>query len=82
MKTLSAKSPKNRFRASITYSKPLSEIGSSSSVMANDIETLKDRVLFYTKQASKNNTTSYITISENKSEYPFFNWVEVESYGQ
>lgn len=37
METVSFKSPKNKYRASITYSKALPEIGSASSATANKI---------------------------------------------
>ena len=80
METKSFKSPKNRFMAQITYSQPLPEIGSCSTVTANSIDELKERVIFYTNQATKNNLTSNIRISENLKSYPEFEWVEKENY--
>lgn len=80
METTSFKSPKNRFMAQITYSQPLTEIGSASTVTANSIDELKSRVNFYTEQVKRNNITSYIRISENLEDYPMFDWKEIENY--
>ena len=80
MKTTSFKSPKNKFRASITYSKALTEIGSSSSATANSVDDLKAYIQHYIDQAHNNSAKCTIVISENKSEYPLFNWVEIEKY--
>ena len=80
MKTLSFKSPNNKYRASITYSKALTEIGSVSSATANEIEDLKAYIQNYIDQAHRNKATCLITISENLNEYPSFNWKEIEKY--
>ena len=73
-------SPKNIFRASITYSKALTEIGSVSTALGMTIEDVKHNSLFYTNQAIKNNASSLVVIYENKKKYPNFDWVEVERF--
>ena len=73
-------SPKNIFRASITYSKALSEIGSISTTLGMTIDDVKHNSLFYTNQATKNNASSLVVIYENKKKYPDFDWVEVERF--
>jgi hypothetical protein len=80
MKTISFKSPKNKIRAAITYSKPLKGIGSASSATANDVSVLKGHIQFHIDQAHRNNTTCLITISENLKQYPDFDWKEIEKY--
>ena len=80
METKSFKSPENKYRASISYSKALKGIGSASSATANEIDELKSHIQFYIKQAHRNKATCFITISENLKQYPKFNWQEVENY--
>ena len=80
MKTTSFKSPKNKYRASVTYSKVLKEIGSVSSATANEIDVLKSHIQFYIEQAKKNKAKCFITISENLKQYPEFDWKEIERY--
>jgi len=76
----SKNSPKNIFRASISYSKALPEIGSVSTALAMSLEEVKHNSLFYTDQAAKNNASSLVVVYENKKQYPDFNWVEVERF--
>ena len=73
-------SPKNKYRASISYSKTLKGIGSVSSATANEIDDLKSHIQFYIKQAHKNKATCFIAIYENLKKYPFFDWKEIEKY--
>lgn len=80
MKTTSFKSPKNKYRASITYNKALKGIGSVSSASANNMDDLKAYIQCYLDQARKSKVKCFIVISENKKEYPLFNWVEIERY--
>ena len=81
MKTTSLfKSPKNKYRASVTYSKPLKGIGSVSSATANEIDILKSHIQFYIDQAKKNKATCFIQIYENLKQYPKFDWKEIERY--
>ena len=65
---ISKNSPKNIFRASISYSKPLVGIGSTSTSLAMTLEDVKHNSLFYTDQATKNNFTSLVVIYENKKQ--------------
>ncbi len=71
---------KNIFRASISYSKALPEIGSVSTALAMTLEDVKHNSLFYTVQATRNDVTSTVVIYENKKQYPDFDWVEVERF--
>lgn len=77
---MKARSPKNRFRAEVTYSKSLSEIGSVTAVGGNTIEEAKSRLDFYVKQAKRNGAKCHVVISENLATYPKFNWVKIEEY--
>ena len=77
---ISKNSPKNIFRASISYSKALPEIGSVSTALAMTLEDVKHNSLFYTDQATRNDLTSTVVIYENKKQYPDFEWVEVERF--
>lgn len=77
---ISKKSPKNNFRASISYSKALPEIGSVSASLAMTLEEVKHGALFYTNQATKANISSLVVVYENKKKYPEFDWVEVERF--
>ena len=74
------KSPKNKYRASVSYSKPIKEIGSVTSATANEIDELKSYIQFYIDQAKKNKATCFITISENLKQFPEFDWKEIEKY--
>ena len=78
--TLSMRSPKNKFRASINYDKPLSGLGSVSSAMGMTLDELKHRVLFYTDQAKKSKIHCQVEIFENKAIYPNFDWQFVERF--
>jgi len=80
METKSFKSPENKYRASVSYSKALKGIGSVSSATANEIDELKSHIRFYIEQAKKNKAKCFITISENLKKYPEFDWKEVERY--
>jgi len=77
---ISKNSPKNIFRASISYSKALPEIGSVSTALGMTFEDVKHNSLFYTDQATRNDVTSLVVIYENKKQYPDFDWVEVERF--
>ena len=77
---MKTKSPKNKFFADITYSKPLSEIGSASSTGAMTIEQVKLQAVFYTDQAKRFGIDSHVIIRENKKTYPDFEWIKIKSY--
>ena len=80
METTSFKSPKNKYRASVYYSKTLKGIGSVTSATANEVVDLKSHVRFYIEQAHRNKATCFVTIYENLKKYPFFDWKEIERY--
>lgn len=80
MKTTSFKSPKNKYRATVSYSKALKGIGSVSNATANDIDVLKSYIQYYIEQAKKNKAKCFITISKNLKKYPEFSWKEIERY--
>ena len=79
-KEISKNSPKNKFRASINYEQPLSEIGSSSTAKGMTLDEVKHNALFYTEQAKRNGVNSKVEIFENKKEYPEFDWQFIERY--
>jgi len=80
METKSFKSPKNKYRASVTYSKALKGIGSVSSATANEIDDLKAYIRFYIDQAHRNKATCFVQIYENLKKYPEFDWKEIQRY--
>ena len=80
METKSFKSPKNKYRASVSYSKALKEIGSASSATANEIDDLKAYIRFYIDQAHRNKATCFVQIYENLKKYPEFDWKEIQRY--
>lgn len=80
METTSLKSPKNKYRASVSYSKAIKEIGSVSSATANEIDVLKSHIQYYIDQAHRNKATCFITISKNLKQYPEFDWKDIERY--
>ena len=80
MKTTSFKSPKNKYRASVSYSKALKGIGSVSNATANEVVDLKSYIQYYIDQAHRNKAKCFITISKNLKKYPDFDWKEIERY--
>lgn len=70
-------SPKNKYRAQITYSRPLKGVGSVISVTADDLETLDSRIAYYTRNLRKNETCN-ITRWVNADEYPAFDWRRID----
>ncbi len=72
-------SPKNKYRASIRFSKAL-EIGSTVTARGMTLNEVRSNVEFYTQQATQSNTTSLIVIYINNKTYPDFDWQEVERY--
>lgn len=67
-------SPKARFRASITFDKPLKGIGSCISYNGEDLELLKSCC---EKEVTKIGCGAYIEIKENRKVYPEFDWATV-----
>lgn len=65
-------SPKNKFRADITFPKARTGVGSVISFTANSIDELKAWLEPY--------APGHIRIFENKSTYPSFDWQLIESY--
>lgn len=72
--TNSIRSPKNKFRG-IIYQAGISGSSDSFSLTFNDLNTLKLRL-----EEFANGKPAHIVISENKKEYPIFDWVEIENY--
>lgn len=72
--THSIHSPKNKFRGTI-YQAGISGSSDSFSLTFNDLNTLKLRLEEFAK-----GKPAHIVISENKKEYPNFDWVEIENY--
>ena len=67
-------SPKNKFRGTI-YQAGISGSSDGFSLTCNDLSTLKSWL-----EESAKNRPAHIVISENKKEYPLFDWVEVANY--
>lgn len=72
--TNSVHSPKNKFRGTI-YQAGISGSGDCLSITCSDLIALKS----WLKESAKGNP-AHIVISENKKEYPLFDWVEIENY--
>lgn len=72
--TNSIRSPKNKFRG-IIYQAGISGSSDSFSLTFNNLNTLKLRL-----EEAANGKYAHIIISENKKEYPLFDWVEIENY--
>lgn len=72
--TNSIHSPKNKFRGTI-YQAGISGSGDCLSIVCNDLNSLKSWLEEFAK-----NKPAHIVISENKKEYPLFDWVEIENY--
>lgn len=67
-------SPKAKFRASITFDKPLKGVGSCISYNGEDLEMLKS---YCQREVAKTGCGAYIEIKENRKVYPEFDWVSV-----
>ena len=76
---MTARSPKSKFIAQITFSVAIEEIGSQVTVGGMTIEEAKQAAKFYTSQ---DKGVSHIQIKENKKTYPEFEWVDVLSYNE
>ena len=72
--TNSIHSPKNKFRG-VIYQAGISGSSDCFSLTFNDLNTLRSRL-----GEAANGKYVHIIISENKKEYPLFDWVEIESY--
>lgn len=68
------RSPKDKYSATITFSKYVEGIGQSVTVTGNSIQEINDLALSYKKFGA------YIVVRENKSEYPKFNWEVIKEY--
>lgn len=80
MEATSLRSPKNKFSAELTYSKPLNGVGSTTTLSANDVAELKARAKFYIDQAHRNDATCHVKISKNIKQYPDFDWKVIDQY--
>lgn len=72
--TNSIHSPKNKFHGTI-YQAGISGSGDCLSLSCNSLEELK---VMLEKEA--NGKPAHIVISENKKEYPRFDWIEIDNY--
>jgi hypothetical protein len=73
-------SPKNKYRASLTFSKALPELGSIKTVHGMTVGCIKSNYSYLIEQAIKAKASVLVVIYENKQLYPLFDWVEVDSY--
>lgn len=72
---MSLRSPKHKFSATITFDNFIKGIGQTTTVTANSIEEVEALAKGY-------NLPMHVSISENKAEYPAFDWVKVKEYNQ
>lgn len=77
---ITPQSPKNKFRAEVTYPKAIAGIGSVGSVGAMTLDDAKHLAQTFLID-TKNTPGEYsVRIRENKKEYPEFDWVDSVSY--
>ena len=76
----SFRSPKNKYRIEIHFSKPLNGIGNVTSITANEIEAASNHIKLFTDQAHRIKATCLISIWENLKSYPEFDWKKIKSY--
>ena len=73
-------SPKNKYRYQLTYNKAIKEIGNSTSFTSDDLNENHPMIKHHANQAKRNNTSLLVSISENKKQYPEFDWQKVKSF--
>lgn len=71
------RSPKHKFRAELSFPKPLEGVGSVVSYTGDDLELLKALV---DDEVKRYRSSAYIVIRENKEKYPKFDWQIIERY--
>lgn len=71
---ISIHSPKNKFRGTI-YQAGITGSGDCLSLSSNSLKELKSML-----EKEANRKYAHIIISENKKEYPRFDWPEIENY--
>ncbi|MCR5352398.1 MAG: hypothetical protein K6E35_07920 [Bacteroidales bacterium] len=80
--TKSYNSPKNTYRASLVFSETL-EFGDTISFTAMSIDDLEWRVATEVnrlRESGHRELSASVTIAENKSTYPKFDWTEIKKY--
>lgn len=69
---MSLRSPKHKYSCTVSFKETIEGIGQSVTVTANTIEDVEPLIREYAKYQP------HICISENKAEYPTFDWVIVK----
>lgn len=79
MNKISHKSPKNKFRVEINYSKAIKGIGSVCSFGTMSIANLESNNFYkhYIELAKNNDVDCTVKVLENKATFPEFNWVKI-----
>lgn len=72
---MSLRSPKHRYSAAITFEQYVKGIGQTVTVTGNTVEEVEALAKSY-------KFPMHVTISENKAEYPSFDWVKTKEYNQ
>ena len=77
--TPSMRSPKNKFRATINYSKALPALGSCETYGAMTMEQMRAIVInhYATRRSNHPDITARVVVMENKVTYPSFDWQQV-----
>jgi hypothetical protein len=79
--TITAKSPKNKFRIELISKKPIKGLGSSFSTGVMTLENLDENSFYnHYKFMIVRNGGGYVTIKENKKSYPEFQWENVKNF--
>lgn len=71
------RSPKHKFRAELSFPKPIEGVGSVVSYTGEDLALLKALV---ESEVKRYKSDAYIVIRENKEVYPKFDWQIIERY--
>lgn len=71
------RSPKHKFRAELSFPKPIEGVGSVVSYTGDDLELLK---ALAHDELKRYKSGAHIVIRENKEVYPKFDWQIIESY--
>lgn len=80
VRDISARSPKNKYMAHVYFDKYIKGVGSGDMIGDMDIEGLKHIVISWCGDNIKYAKGAKVVISENKKEYPNFEWQKVEEY--
>ena len=79
--TITSRSPKNKFRIELTSNKSIAGLGSYFSTGTMNVDSLKDNNFYnHYKNMIVSKGGGHVTVKENLSTYPEFNWVKINSF--